>query len=112
MLSIPTMDDAELRAGDADRIAQHGGKYRLEIARRAGNYLQNLRWGRFLFERFSELVGALLLRLEQPRVLDRNHRLIGECHNQFDLTVGEGVDPATREPDGADRLTLAHQRDT
>ncbi len=64
-----------------------------------------------LLQRLGELAGALLLGLEQPCIFDGDHRLIGKCHNQFDLAVGEGLDPAAREPDSADRLPLAHQRD-
>ena len=37
----------------------------------------------------SELSAALLLRLEQPRVLDRDHRLVSEGLDQLDLLVSE-----------------------
>ena len=31
------------------------------------------------------------LRLEQPRVLDGDHGLVGEGFDQFDLLIGEGL---------------------
>ena len=110
-LAVPAMDIPERGVADADRVLQHGFKHGLEIAGRAGNDLQHLRCGRLLLQRLRKLARALLLGLEQPRVLDRDHRLIGESRDQFDFAVGEGVDAASREPDGADRLTLAHKRD-
>ena len=38
---------------------------------------------------FGEFARALLLRLEQPRVLDGDHRLVGEGLDQLDLLLGE-----------------------
>ena len=41
---------------------QHGGKYRLEVAGRAGNDLQHLRCGRLLLQRFGELLACAAAR--------------------------------------------------
>ena len=38
---------------------------------------------------FGQLPRALLLRLEQPHVLDGDHRLVGEGLDQLDLLVGK-----------------------
>ena len=38
---------------------------------------------------FGEIVGALAQFVEQPRVLDGDHRLRGEVLHQLDLLVGE-----------------------
>ena len=43
-----------------------------------------------LLQRFGELAGALTQLVEQPRVLDGDHRLVGEGLHQRDLLVGEG----------------------
>ena len=49
-VAIPAIDIAELGVTDADGILQHAGKYRLEIAGRAGNDLQHFRGGRLLLQ--------------------------------------------------------------
>ena len=41
---------------------------------------------------FGEIVGALLYLVEQPDVLDRDHRLVGEGRDKLDLLVGKGRD--------------------
>jgi hypothetical protein len=38
---------------------------------------------------FSKLPRALLLRLKEPHVFDRNHSLVGEGFDQFDLLFRE-----------------------
>ena len=53
-------------------------KDRLKIAGRAADNLQHLGCSRLLLQRFGEFARALLLRLEQSRVLDGDDRLIGE----------------------------------
>jgi hypothetical protein len=60
-------------------------EYRLDLGGRAADHLQDLPRRRLLIERLSHLsVGVcertiLLLQLgEQPHVLDRDHRLVGE----------------------------------
>ena len=56
------------------------------------------------------LFQCLLLLGQQPRVLDRDHRLIGEGADEFDLPVGKRLDPLARKNDGSDYLALAQQR--
>ena len=51
--------------------------------------MEHLRGGRLLLQRFGKLARALLLRLEQPRVLDGDHRLVSEGLDQLDLLLGE-----------------------
>ena len=82
----------------------------MKIEGGAADDVEHLRRRRLLLQRFGEFLCTLLLRLEQPHVLDGDHRLIGECHDQFDFTLVERFDSTAREPDDADRLTLAHQR--
>jgi hypothetical protein len=53
----------------------------------------------------------LLFSLEQPRVLNCDHRLIREGCHQLDFVVRKGLDSVARQRDCADRLALAHQRD-
>ena len=48
--------------------------------------------------------------IEQPDILDRDHRLVGEGCHQFNFVVHKGFDSVARQRDRADRLALAHQR--
>ena len=48
------------------------------------------RGGGLLLERLGQLAVPRLELLEQPHVLDRDHRLVGEGLQQRDLRVGEG----------------------
>src|SRR5262245_57892853 len=41
-----------------------------------------------MFERFREVARARLHLVEQPHVLDRDHRLVSKGRNQLDLLVG------------------------
>ncbi len=59
---------------------------------------------------FGELGGARLHLVEQPHVLDRDHRLVGKGGDQLDLPVGERPNLVTRQDDHADRAAFAQQR--
>ena len=49
--------------------------------------------------------------VEQPRVLDRDHRLGGEIGHQFNLLVGKWCDLLTIDPDHADQCLILEHRD-
>ena len=72
------------------RLFQHRIEHRRQIAGRGVDDLQHLGGRGLLFQRLA-LFG------HQPRVLDRDHRLIGEGADKFDLPVGERLDPLARE---------------
>ena len=63
-------------------------------------------------KQLGEFARALLLRLEQPRVLDRDHRLVGEGGDQLDLLFSEGLNSCLPERKHANGNTLAQQRHT
>ena len=54
--------------------------------------------------------GAGLQFVDQPRILDRDHRLVGEGADQLDLPLGERLDAQSGQRDHADRLAVAQQR--
>ena len=58
-----------------------------------------------------KLARARLHLVEQPHVLDRDHRLVGEGGDQFDLLVGERPYRRALQDDDADRPSFAQQRD-
>ena len=60
--------------------------------------------GCLLLQRFAQLV-------EQPRVLDGDHGLIGKGLEQSNLSLREELGLAAAECDRANRDTFSHQRD-
>ena len=86
--------------GDAD----DGVERRAQLVAHAGEELRLVLAGDF------ELSALLLDFGEQPRVLDRDHRLGGEGRNQFDLLVGERPHLRARQGQHADRYALAQHR--
>ena len=60
-------------------------EHRFEIESGAADDLEHVGSGGLLLERFAQIARACLHLVEQPHVLDRDHGLIGEGRNQFDL---------------------------
>ena len=73
--------------------------------------LQHLRRRGLLLQRLGELARARLHRLEQPHVLDRDHRLVGEGRDQLDLPVGERPHRRAHQRRSPDRNSFSQQRD-
>ena len=75
-------------------------EHRRQIKRRAADHLEHIGGGGLLLERFGQITRPLLHLLKQPRVLDGDYRLIGECLEQFDLAIRKranlGAGPADR----------------
>ena len=94
---------AETGFADAGCIFQHGLEHGLQLAWRTGNNAQHLRCGGLLLQRLAQFV-------EQPRVLDSDHRLGGEILHQRGLLVGEGAQFLSIDADGADQLVVLKQR--
>ena len=75
---MPTASASHSRAQLAQDLVEH----RLRVGDRAADHLQDLAGRRLLLERLLRLV-------EQPHVLDRDHRLVGEGLQQLDLLLAE-----------------------
>ena len=82
----------EQAAAAAQDLVEHG----LRVGHRAADDLQHLGAGRLAFQRLLRLV-------EQPRVLDGDHRLVGKGAQQRDLRVGEGRRRRAHHGQPADR---------
>ena len=89
-VALPAIDISKLGVADPYGFLKHGVKHRLKIARRAADNLEHLRSRGLLLQRLGKLAVRCCICLEQPRVLDRDHRLVSECGDQLDLLVGEG----------------------
>ena len=105
VVAIPVAkQDPDPGRADVYGIRQHGLEHRFEFPGRAADDLKNLRSRRLLFQRLREIAGARLHLVEQPHILDRDHRLVGKRLHQFDLPlrVFAGVIACQREyADGA-----------
>ena len=69
-------------------------QYGFEVQSRA-DYLADFAKGFELAYRACQFVGSLIQFLEQPDVLDRDHRLVGEGFEEFDLSIGEWINDRT-----------------
>jgi hypothetical protein len=85
---VEHIDCASLSVGELCSLGDDGGKDRLEVDARI-DCLSDLAERAQLADRLAELARARLYFVEQPRVLDRDHRLIREGGKQLDLLVGE-----------------------
>jgi hypothetical protein len=94
------------RLTDSGCVLEHRPENRLKVARGGGDHPQHVGGRGLLLQRFGEVIGALAQLIEQPRVLDRDHRLIGEIRNQRNLLVGEWPHLLAIDRDGADQLAL------
>ncbi len=77
------------RAAEARGALGHDVHHGLEVGRRAGDDPQDLGGGRLLLQGLGQLAVPGLELREQPHVLDRNDRLVGEGLEQRDLRLGE-----------------------
>ena len=80
----PTDHGPSVRRTTSPHCCNYRIQYRLNIRRRAGDDAQNFARRSLLLQRFLEF-------LEQPHVLDGDHRLVGEGFEQLDLRRGEGA---------------------
>ncbi len=92
------------------RIRHDGLEHRCQIARRTADDAQDFGSRGLLLQRLAELARARLHFIEQPHVLDGNHRLVGEGGDQFDLLVGERPHLGACQCQNADRNAFAHHR--
>ena len=83
-VAIDATNHRIVRIAQPSRILGNHIQHRLNVRRRAGDDTQN-------FARRSLLLQRLLEFLEQPDVLDGDHRLVGEGFEQLDLRRGEGA---------------------
>ena len=88
------------RVAQPHRLVEHRVEDGREMTRCGVDNLQHLGSRRLLFEGFARLA-------QEPRILDRDDRLIGEGSDQFDLPLAEWMNPLTRESENPDRLPVA-----
>ncbi|MBA7467261.1 hypothetical protein ES707_02475 [subsurface metagenome] len=95
---------AELRGGFRKRVQN-----RLEVEGRTADQLEHVGGCGLLLQRLAQLLGAGLHLVEQSRVFDRDHRLVGEGLQQFDVVWSERAGLFARHADNPDRRSGVHQ---
>ena len=75
----------DLSFADLRRVLGNRSQNRLDVTGRTGNHPQDVADCRLLLQRFRKVSRLRLHLVEQPRILDRDHSLIGECLNERQL---------------------------
>jgi hypothetical protein len=88
-----------------------GVQDRLDVGRRAGDDAQDLAGGRLSFQGLGEFPVAVLQRLEQSDVRERDDRLVGEGLEEGDLSLREEPRLGAADLDRANRHSFSHQGD-
>jgi hypothetical protein len=103
-VAVSPHDDATAGRAQPGRVLDEGVEDWLKIERRATNDLQNLSGRRLLLEGFGQVLVASLQFLEQPHVLDRDDRLVGEGLEKLHVRVGKSTRLPSGHPDGSHGL--------
>ena len=99
-LAVERVENAKLGLTQAYCLLENNLEHRRQIAGRGIDHLQHL-GGRGLLLQCLALLG------QQPRILDRDDRLIGEGADKIDLPIGKRSNPLAREQDDADHFAFA-----
>src|SRR5262245_18352461 len=91
-------------------VSQHRLKDRLQRSGRTADNLEHVGGRGLLLQRFGEIAGTLAQLVEQPGVLDSDHRLGGEVLDQLDLLVGERQNLLAVYADCSDQLAFLEHR--
>src|SRR5262249_16371095 len=107
---LPLEEKGMFRLAQARRCLQDGINYWLQLVGRARNDVEHVTDRSLIVERFLDLARARLPLVEQPHVLDRDHRLVSEGLDQFDLLVGKRPDGSAEQVEHPNRSSLAQER--
>src|SRR5262245_49542136 len=108
---IEHIDGAGLGSGKLRRLGDDGIENGFQIdggIDRLGDHSERSQ----LLDRLGELAGASLHLVEQPHVLDRDHRLVGEGLQKLDLSVREQPGLSAGDRNRAYGNAVAQYRDT
>ena len=104
LIASPSPVPPYLLAVDEEACENSWNSWRAQLMAHIGKEL------RLVLARLRELAALVLNLIEQPRVLDRDHRLVGEGRHQLDLLVGEKLNRATHQHEDRDRDSFAQER--
>jgi hypothetical protein len=110
-LSVVAEYVAERGIAKPRRRLRYHVEYGLELVWRPADDVEHVARRRLVFQRLLNLAGPRLHLLEQTRILDCDHRLVGEGLDEFDLLVCKGQNHATAQEKTAESLIFAEERD-
>src|ERR1700674_3506571 len=87
--AVATQHECDVAADQPYGCLDNGVEYGLHVGRRLTYYAQDFRRRGLALQRLAEIPRFCLDFVEQPRVLDRDQRLIGEGLDELDLTRRE-----------------------
>ena len=93
-------------AGTLDDCLESGPDFRW----RRGDDREDVAARSLVGKGLGEIARSRLYLIKQPHILDRDHRLVSEGLDQFDLPVGERPHDATQQRERANRLAFAQER--
>src|SRR5262245_6488077 len=110
--SIPLAEsqDHVINRTNLCRALDDGVEDGLHVRRRAADNPEHLGRCSLVLQGLTQFCIVFLYLLEQPDVLDGNHRLVCKSPKKSDLLVSEGVYFHSTNTNSADRNTLSHQR--
>src|SRR5262249_19946937 len=106
---VELVDDAAVASGQLNGAADDGLEHGLELERGADRSADLTERAK-LRDRPGKFARARLHLVEQPHVLDRDHRLVGEGGYQLDLLVGERRNFGLQNSDDTAKSPFAEQR--
>src|SRR6516164_11818638 len=98
-----TSDRGHIRVTKLGGRLDQGVEHSVKIEGRAADDLEHVGGSRLLLQRFSQLI-------QKARVLDGDHRLVGEGGNELDLLLCKRFHPLARHCDDANGRSLSQQR--
>src|SRR5262249_40691008 len=109
-LTVESEDQRSLPPTEPDGVLDYRFEHGLQVEGGAADHLEDFAGSRLPLQRFRQLAAARLQLLEQPNVLEGDHRLIGEDLEERDLRVREWLDLHPADDDCPDGDALAQQR--
>ncbi len=97
-------------SAESGGVLDHSVQDGLNFRGRAADHAQDLPRRRLLLQRFAQPGVARLELPGQPRVLERDRRLVGEGLEEGDLVSGEGTDGGAQDHEGAHGPPALDQR--
>jgi hypothetical protein len=111
LLAVLEGDDGIISLAKLAGAFDDGFQHRGEVGRRGGDHVEDVGAAGLVFQRLLKVVRLGLHLLEQTYIADRDHRLVGEGHQQGDLVISKWLHYRAAQNDYADGFAFAHQRD-
>ena len=104
ILTLQPVHGGEIGIAQPDRQFDQGIEHALQIESRTADEIKHVAAGGLLLHQFPQF-------MQQPRILDRDDRLIGKAGNELDLPLCERTDLVAADRERADQLVVLQQRD-